>query len=210
MPLEIVQYQIGPLDNNTYLAADPVSEMAVLIDPSFGSQEILKSIEQQGWTLSQVWLTHAHFDHIAGVSAVQAGVKTLLPVFLHPKDFPLWRDHGGARLFGFQVDLGPEPDHLLEHRQKLPLGSQMLEVRHTPGHTPGHVIFYSVEAAAAFCGDLIFFHGVGRTDLPGSSHAILVRSIHEEVFSLPRHTRLLSGHGIETTVEEEMRENPYV
>jgi glyoxylase-like metal-dependent hydrolase (beta-lactamase superfamily II) len=84
------------------------------------------------------------------------------------------------------------------------------EVRHTPGHTPGHCIFYCAEAGVCFCGDLIFRQSVGRTDLPGGSWSALVESIREQVFTLPEETRLLSGHGEETTVGEEKSQNPFV
>ncbi|MBE0697499.1 MAG: MBL fold metallo-hydrolase [Anaerolineaceae bacterium] len=210
MPLEFVQFQLDPMDNNTYLVADTVSGQSAVIDPSFNSQVVLKTASLRGWTVSAIWLTHAHFDHIAGISALQECFPIPLPIGLHPDDLPLWRQSGGAHLFGLQVEPGPEPTHLFSHGEKLALGEQILEVRHTPGHTPGHVIVYSAELGAAFCGDLIFFRGVGRTDLPGSSHSLLLRSIREQVFSLPPLTRLFCGHGPETTVADELRENPFL
>jgi hydroxyacylglutathione hydrolase len=210
MPLEMVQFALEPMDNNTYLVADSVSGQAAVIDPSFNSQVVLKAARQHGWNIRAIWLTHAHFDHIAGISTLQEHSAVPLPVGLHPDDLPLWRQSGGAHLFGLQIEPGPEPVQHFSQGEKLALGEQILEVRHTPGHTPGHVIFYSADLGAAFCGDLIFFRGVGRTDLPGSSHSLLLRSIREQVFSLPPPTRLLCGHGQETTVADEMRENPFL
>jgi glyoxylase-like metal-dependent hydrolase (beta-lactamase superfamily II) len=210
MPLEIVSFQLGPLENNTYLVADPRTGQAAVVDPSFESETLLDPARERGWAITAIWLTHAHFDHIAGIGALTRAVGAEVPVWVHPDDLPLWREGGGARLFGMQIEAGPEPAHFLAHGQSLALGSQQVEVRHTPGHSPGHVIFYAAEAGAALCGDLIFFRGVGRTDLPGSSHYRLLRSIREQVFTLPPATRLLSGHGSETIVEEEMRENPFL
>jgi hydroxyacylglutathione hydrolase len=210
MPLEIVHCKLDPMDNNTYLIGDSVSGEAAVIDPSFNSQGAIEKARQRGWTLRAIWLTHAHFDHIAGVGALAQLSVVALTIALHPDDLPLYRQSGGAQLFGIQLEPGPEPAQLLSHSQILRLGEQTLEVRHTPGHTPGHVIFYSAAAGLAFCGDLIFFRGVGRTDLPGSSHAQLLRSIREQVFTLPAETRLLCGHGPETIVGEESRENPFV
>lgn len=210
MPLEIITLQLGPMDNNSYLAADPLTREAAVIDPSFESQVILETIEQHGWDLTAVWLTHAHFDHIAGVKTLIQAARNPLPVGLHPADLPLWRQGGGARLFGMQVEPGPEPALLFRPGQILRLGSQMVEVRHTPGHTPGHLAFYSAESQAVFTGDLIFYRGIGRTDLPGGDHGQLIRSIREQILTLPPETRLLSGHGPETTVQAELAENPFL
>lgn len=210
MPLEIVQFHLGPMDNNTYMIADPGIKLAAVIDPSFDSQIIVESAREHDWTISAIWLTHAHFDHIAGINTLHSAYDAPLPVTLHAEDLPLWRQHGGADLFGLKIETGPEPVNLITDGQILQLGSQVLEVRHTPGHTQGHVIYYSAEYGAAFCGDLIFFHGIGRTDLPGGSQRQLIRSIKAKIFTLPPKTRLLSGHGPETTVEEEMHGNPYL
>ena len=210
MPLVIVTIQLGPMENNSYLIADPETHQAAVIDPSFESEPVLEEAAQRGWTLTQVWLTHAHFDHIAGVRTVTESTQPHLPVGLHPADLPLWKQGGGARFFGFQIDPGPKPTIAFSHGQTLRLGSQTVEVRHTPGHTDGHVVFYAPEGSFAVCGDLIFYHGVGRTDLPGGSHQTLLQSIREHILTLPPTTRLLCGHGPETTVEEEKRENPFL
>lgn len=210
MPLEIMTFLLGPLENNTYLVGDPQTGQAIVVDPSYESETLLEPAQQRGWALTAIWLTHAHFDHIAGINALTQAVGSPLPVWIHPGDLPLWRAGGGASLFGIELEPGPEPTHFLAHGQRLALGSQAVEVRHTPGHSPGHVIFYTAEAGAALCGDLIFYRGVGRTDLPGSSHSLLLRSIREQVFTLPPTTRLLSGHDPETSVEEEIRENPFL
>ena len=104
----------------------------------------------------------------------------------------------------------PEPTIDLQHGQILKLGSIEFEVRHTPGHTPGMCILYVASEGVCFCGDLIFRDSVGRTDLPGGDWETLLKSIHEQVFTLPDETRLLSGHGPETTVGEEKQANPYL
>ena len=209
MALEIVRLVLGPMENNTYLLAD--SGKAVVIDPSFDSETVLQVVEKRSWELTAIWLTHAHFDHIAGVQTIQqASRKGPLPVGLHNDDLPLWKQGGGARLFGMNIEPGPAPSMHFEHGQLLALGGSQIEVRHAPGHTPGHVMFYSVEASAMLVGDVIFYHGVGRTDLPGGSQAVLMRSIREQVLTLPPQTKLFSGHGPETTVEEELEENPFL
>lgn len=210
MPLSIVTLQLGPMENNTYLLADTRSKQAAVIDPSFDSHIALRDIEQRGWQLAAVWLTHAHFDHLAGLNTVVNAVQPPAPVGIHRGDLALYRQGGGSQLFGLEIEPGPEPSIWFSHGQALQLGDETLSVRHTPGHTTGHVIFYSETAGAALCGDLIFYHGVGRTDLPGGSHSALLQSIRSQIFTLPSDTRLLSGHGPETTVKEELENNPFL
>jgi hydroxyacylglutathione hydrolase len=130
---------------------------------------------------------------------------------MHAADIPLWQAHGGAALFGFQhFDPGPQPDLELEHGMQLQLGRHCFEVRHTPGHSPGHVIFVAREAGIVFCGDLIFQGSVGRTDLPGGDWEALLDSIRTEVLVLPDDFLLYSGHGPVTTVGRERASNPFL
>jgi glyoxylase-like metal-dependent hydrolase (beta-lactamase superfamily II) len=129
---------------------------------------------------------------------------------LHSSDYSLWRFQGGAPLFGMQIDPGPEPTINLVHGQILFLGSNKFEVRHAPGHTQGHVMFYCLDEKVLFCGDVIFNGSIGRTDLPGGDFGILMESIHSQFLTLPDETRVLSGHGPETTVGKERRTNPFL
>ena len=206
----VLPFVLGPLENNTYLAADEATGAAVVIDPSFDPQPLLAEADRRKWRIEAVWLTHAHFDHIGGLAALRQALGPDLTVGLHPLDLPLWRADGGARLFGFSLRAGAEPTLKFEQGQKLKLGAEEIEVRHTPGHSPGHVVFYAPESGLAFSGDLIFYRSVGRTDLPESSGPQLVQSIRTLIYPLPPETRLLPGHGPETTAGDEARENPYV
>ncbi len=210
MPLEIVSFVLGPLDNNTYLLADRDSGEAVVIDPSEGSQAVIDEVKRRGYHLGAIWMTHAHFDHLTGVNDLVDIVREPLPVALHPADLNLWNTGGGAWMFGLNVLRLPKPSILLVDGQKLPLGRSWVEVRCVPGHTPGHVLFYAPDAAAAFVGDAIFRGSIGRTDLPGGSYETLLESIRSQILSLPPETRLLPGHGPETTVEEERETNPFL
>ncbi len=209
--LEIVSFVLGLAATNAYLVAEPASKLAVVIDPAWDGDLIYREAELRGWRINQIWLTHAHFDHFGGAGAISDASKAPIPVALHADDHSLWRMGGGAFAFGIsEFDTGPEPTVYLEHRMKLALGSQEFEVRHTPGHTPGHVILTYLEGETVFCGDLVFQGSVGRTDLPGGDMPTLLASIQQEVLSLPDEVLLLSGHGPSTTVGMERRTNPFL
>lgn len=207
--LQVASFILGPVATNAYLVADPVSLQAAVIDPGWDGERLVAELRMRAWQPRAIWLTHAHFDHFGGSAPIAAAFN--IPVGLHPEDRPLWGFQGGAALFGFgQFDPGPEPTIDLIHGMTLQLGSHQLEVRHTPGHSPGHVIFVARDSQMVFCGDLIFQMGVGRTDLPGGDWETLLRSIRSEIFSLPDETILYSGHGAATSVGEERRGNPFV
>ncbi len=208
--LEIVSFTLGQVMTNTYLIADTQTAEAVVIDPADEGEIIVGAARQRGWRITSIWLTHAHFDHIAGAGQVADLVNPPPPVALHPEDYPLWRFQGGAALFGMRIDPGPEPSVTLTHGQILRLGEYQFETRHTPGHTRGHVIFYCANPRIAFVGDVIFQGSIGRTDLPGGNYQTLLNSIRSQVLSLPDETRILSGHGPETTVGAERRHNPFL
>ena len=208
--LEIVHFVLGPVQTNAYLVADSETANAAVIDPAWDGHLILAEAQKRGWRIAHLWYTHAHFDHIGGAGAIADQLNPLPLVALHPNDHVLWRAEGGAPLFGYRIDPGPEPTIDLYQGQILKLGGVEIEVRFTPGHTTGHCIFYVASSGVCFCGDLIFREGVGRSDLPGGDWGTLVNSIKTQVFTLPDDTRLLSGHGPETTVGEEKKYNPFV
>jgi hydroxyacylglutathione hydrolase len=210
MPLEIVPLTLGPVQTNAYLVADSASGDAAVIDPSWDGAVILAEAQKRGWRIAHLWYTHAHFDHIGGAAAIADALNPLPLVALHPADHVLWRAAGGGPMFGFKIDPGPEPSIDFVQGMRMRLGEVEFEVRFTPGHTPGHVVLYCASAGVCFCGDLIFAGSVGRTDLPGSDPVSLVNSIRSQIYTLPDDTRLLPGHGPETSVGEEKATNPFV
>ena len=208
--LEIIPLILGPVQTNAYLVADTGTKVAVVIDPAWDGDFIYAKAKKRGWRIAHLWITHAHFDHLGGAAALAEACQPHPLLALHGEDYPLWRMQGAAGLFGLHIDPGPEPAFYLEHGQTLHLGSFTFEVRHAPGHTRGHVLFYCAQAGVAFCGDVIFRGGIGRTDLPGGDYDTLMASIRSQVMTLPGETRLLSGHGPETTVKAEKSSNPFL
>lgn len=195
---------------NTYLIADDLTGEAIVIDPADEGERIVSEAEKRGWRIGSIWLTHAHFDHLAGAAGVADACNPAPPVALHPDDYSLWRMQGGAAIFGMQIDPGPEPTIEFQHHQTLFLGNNQFKVLHAPGHSRGHVMFYNEADKVLFCGDVIFQGSIGRTDLPGGDFSTLINSIHTQVLTLPDDTRLLTGHGPESTIGEERKYNPFI
>jgi len=208
--LEIVPLILGPVATNTYLIADTETGEAAVIDPAWDGQLIAAEAKQRNWRIGQLWITHAHFDHIGGTGDLVRSLPAEPVIALHPNDRFLWNTQGEAAHFGLSLPTAPDPTLNLVHGMDLYLGRAEINVLHTPGHTPGHCIYYCADAGVCFCGDLIFRKSVGRTDLPGGNWESLVTSIRSQVFALPDETRLLPGHGLETNVGQEKIENPFV
>jgi glyoxylase-like metal-dependent hydrolase (beta-lactamase superfamily II) len=215
--LEIVTFTLGPAMTNAYLVADSETKEAAVIDPAWDGHAILTEAIKRGWRVAHLWYTHAHFDHIGGAAAIADALNPLPLVALHPADHVLWRAEGGAPFFGFKIDPGPEPTIDLQHGQILKLGSVEFEVRHTPGHTPGHCILYVPSRDAersdptgehsrsvCFCGDLIFRDSYFAAPTLPAGIGRLAEEHPYQVFTLPDETRLLQSRP-EKTVSEEKR-----
>ncbi len=208
--LEIHTMTLGPAVTNCYLVHNSESGDAAVIDPAWDGDLIVAEAQRRGWRIANIWLTHAHFDHFGGAAAVADAFSPPPPVALNPQDYRLWRAMGGAKDFGLEFDPGPEPTIDLVHGQKLYLGNIELQLRFAPGHSPGSIIFYCQEEQLAFSGDVVFQGSIGRTDLPLADFDTLMQSIRDQVLTLPDDTRLLTGHGAESTVGEERISNPFL
>ena len=215
--LEIKTLTLGPVQTNTYLVADSDTRDAAVIDPAWDGKLILSEAQSRGWRIAHLWYTHAHFDHIGGAAAIADAFEVRCRWWLCIQMITCCGVQAAAvRSLALTIDPGPEPTIDFYQGQILKLGSVEFEVRFTPGHTTGHCVLYVADTRAersrsvCFCGDLIFNGSVGRTDLPGGDWDTLVNSIKTQIFTLPDETRLLSGHGPETTVGQEKQFNPFV
>lgn len=208
--LKIISYALGPVLTNSYLIADSETGESAIIDPAAEGSLLVNKAMENKWTIKAIWLTHAHFDHTGGVAEIVRLIKPSPMIALHLDDLPLWHAQGGAPFFGLQIDPGPEPTVNLIDGQILRVGKYKFEVRHTPGHTPGHVVFYNVDEEILFAGDVIFQSSIGRTDLPGGNYGQLMNSIQSHILNLPDNTRILPGHGPETSVGVERLHNPFL
>jgi len=205
--IEVVPILNGRFAQNCYLLVPQREPAAVLVDPGEEPERFLAEASRRGVTIGEIWITHAHIDHIAGVAEIQRA--TGAPISLHPADRPLYDNLAQQALsFGLRMDPAPAPDRGLEHGQRLALGDAEFEVRHTPGHSPGSVCFLG--PAMVIGGDVLFQGSVGRTDLPGGSHERLMQSIREQLLILPDDTLVYPGHGPPTTIGVERRSNPFL
>ena len=205
--LDVLTLTNGAFAENCYVLVDRDANDAVLVDPGEEAELFLRRLTTERVTLKAVWLTHSHADHILGVARVVQA--TGVPVYLHPEDRPLYDALPQQSVWlGLEPATPPPPDHALAHGMRLELGGLVFEVRHVPGHTPGHVAF--VGHGTAIVGDALFAGSIGRTDLPGGDTETLLASIRDQLLTLPDQTIVYPGHGPETTIGEERRTNPFL
>jgi hydroxyacylglutathione hydrolase len=199
----------GIAGTNAFLVADEASRQAVLFDaPNDTVGPLLDEVARRGFDLIGLWLTHGHFDHVADHKVVTDRFSSAR-VLMHSLDAPKLRDPRSTT-FVLPFTIPPrEPDELIADGQTLRIGSLRVEVIHTPGHAPGHVMYHLPDEKVLIGGDLIIMGAVGRTDLPDSDPHALDTSIRR-VMQLPDDTTLLPGHGQPSTLGDERRDNEYV
>lgn len=207
--MQILTNRGGLAATNSYLIADESTGQAVLIDaPNDTTAPLIEQVKQRGWQITQLWLTHAHFDHIADHEVLTQAFPQA-KVLAHKLALPRLR---GELPPTFPIPLKIPPrsaDQLIEDGQLLTLGSLTAQVIYTPGHAPGHVCFYFAQQDVLIGGDLIIGGAHGRTDLPGANYDDLVNSIRR-IMKLPPQTQLLPGHGDPSTLAHELQTNPHV
>ncbi|HEX9580599.1 MAG TPA: MBL fold metallo-hydrolase [Gemmatimonadales bacterium] len=204
---EVICLTNGTFAENCYIVSDPRTRSAVVVDPGEDAELFLRRVNTEGLMVRGIWLTHAHVDHVLGVRRVAQ--ITGAPVHLHPADRPLYdRAADQAALFGLKAEAPPPPDAELADGDVVSCGTVSFEVRHVPGHSPGHVAF--VGPGVALVGDAVFAGSIGRTDLPGGDTDTLLHSIRTRLLTLPDDTVLYPGHGPETTVGRERASNPFL
>ncbi len=202
-------FAVGPFAANCYLLGCEDSGRLAVIDPGGEARRILDAITRSGLQVACILNTHGHVDHVAANAAVKEA--TGAPILIAAADAPMLsspaRQLAGVLLKGLA---GPPADRLVRDGEVVEVGNLRLKVLLTPGHTPGSACFLVEGEALLFTGDTLFAGSVGRTDLPGGSWSDLVDSIRTKLFTLDENTRVLPGHGPDTTIGEERRSNPFV
>jgi len=206
--MAVMSLAVGPLFTNCYIVAGENHE-ALIIDPGGDADEIIESVQRQGLRIRYLVATHAHFDHVGALRALQEASEG--ETLMHRADLPLLQNLSAqGASFGIRVGLLPRIDRFLEEGEVLDLGDggSPFRVLHTPGHSPGGISLLG--EGMVFVGDTLFAASIGRTDLPGASHQVLLHSIREKLLSLEDQVLVFPGHGEATTIGRERRGNPFL
>ncbi|MDI9567594.1 MAG: MBL fold metallo-hydrolase [Bacillota bacterium] len=205
--MEIKVYVLGELATNCYLVICRDSKEAIVIDPGGDPAPVLDELEREGLKLRYIINTHGHMDHIEGNQSLQEA--TGAPILIHKEDAGMLTSPAqNLSLFVGPELVSPPPGRLLADGDEISWGKQSLRVLHTPGHTPGSISLAG--GGVVFSGDTLFARSVGRTDFPGGSMGKLLVGIREKLLALPPETRVLPGHGPETTIGVEREKNPFL
>lgn len=193
---------------NQYIVACPETGDAAIIDSGSDPRLFLDFAAERNWTVKLLLQTHAHVDHVAGLTATKAATDA--PIYLHPLDAPVYasaREHG--RMFGIEMPELPPVDHDIADGDVIAVGNLRFTAWHTPGHCPGHICFVDAANGVVFGGDLMFRSSVGRTDLPGAEPHKMGPSL-SRLFTLADETHVFAGHMGPTTIGLERKTNPFL
>ncbi len=200
---------VGPFQENCYVIGDEESKIGALIDPGDEAARIALTVERLGLAIGSILVTHAHVDHVRAVAPLAE--EYLCPVLMHEEaEAMLKMAPQQALMMGMKFGKVPAVDGYIADDEVVEVGPLRLRSLYTPGHAPGHLAFHAEDEGIVFSGDALFAGSVGRVDLPGGSMQVLMQSIIGRLLPLPDETRVLSGHGPETTIGLERISNPFL
>ncbi len=200
---------VGPFQENCYVIGDEESKIGALIDPGDEAARIALTVERLGLEIGSILVTHAHVDHVRAIAPLAE--EYLCPVLMHEEaEAMLKTAPQQALMMGMKFGKVPAVDGYIAADEVLEVGPLRLRSLYTPGHAPGHLAFHAEDEGIVFSGDALFAGSVGRVDLPGGSMEVLMQSITGKLLPLPDETRVLSGHGPETTIGRERMTNPFL
>ncbi|OEF96331.1 MBL fold metallo-hydrolase [Desulfuribacillus alkaliarsenatis] len=204
----IHKFPIGPVEANCYIVAKEKNSEGFIVDPGgLELNQIIQTIEEDNIKVTHILLTHGHFDHILGIDELRK--HTGASVCIHEQDQNKLTEANDnlSTYMGAGYSFKPA-EKILQDGEVIEVGNMQVKVLHTPGHTPGGVCYYIDNRL--FSGDTLFAGSVGRTDFPGGSMRQLMTSIQEKLLELPKDTLVYPGHNEDTTIEHEMKHNPYI
>lgn len=201
---------LGPIQTNCYFLSREDGK-CLIVDPGEEPEKIIQYIGKASLKPIAILLTHAHFDHIGAVDPIRE--KYAIPVYIHKNEKDWLTDpvlNGSHKYFPDQGITAKPAEQLISAEQDMLIDEFSFKVFETPGHSPGSVSYYFESAGIVVSGDALFQMSIGRTDLPGGNHAVLIKSIHDKLLPLPEETVVLPGHGPATTIRQEMDANPFL
>ncbi|MBU0750606.1 MAG: MBL fold metallo-hydrolase [Gammaproteobacteria bacterium] len=209
-----MDYRIIPVtafaQNCTLLWCEETQKAAV-VDPGGDLDTILAAAAHAGVTIEKILLTHGHIDHAGGTAELAHRLGIAIEGPQREEDFWIAQLPQQSRMFGFPDQCEAfTPDRWLDDGDKVTVGNLVLDVLYTPGHTPGHIVFFHAPSKLAIVGDVLFAGSIGRTDFPRGDYDTLVRSIREKLWPLGDDVQFIPGHGPMSTFGEERRSNPFV
>lgn len=209
--LSVERFALGPLETNAYLLVNTRTQGCFIVDPGDGPAKLIARVRVAGHLPRAIVLTHAHYDHIAGVAQVRRELGKDLPIWIHEAEqtYPTDPMQNLSGRFGPGF-MAPEPTDLFAHGHILDLDGLKFEVRHSPGHSPGGVALVQHDNHVVIAGDSLFAGSVGRHDFPHSDGQALFKSIRTQFYTLADDFLVLPGHGPETTIGEEKQFNGFV
>ncbi|WP_163921621.1 MBL fold metallo-hydrolase [Photobacterium sp. Alg240-V54] len=210
MSLQYKIVPVTPFQQNCSIVWCDETHQAAIIDPGGDIQQLQQVVEELGVNVTQLLLTHGHLDHVGGTAPLAQILN--VPIIGPQRDDDFWLQGlpRQSEMFGFPLTEPFAPTQWLNDGDIVKVGNQTLQIFHTPGHTPGHVIFYSADAKVAFVGDVLFKGGIGRTDFPQGDHPTLVNSIKTKLWPLGNEVTFVPGHGPLSTFGHERVTNPFV
>jgi glyoxylase-like metal-dependent hydrolase (beta-lactamase superfamily II) len=210
--LHLKQFTFNPFQENTYILYNDSKE-AFIVDPGNSNAKentiITQFIQEKQLTLTRLLLTHGHIDHIMGNQFIFE-TYGLLPEMNEKDLFFIQSMQKTAQMYGIQAEPSPLPKHFINNNDIITLGNYEFLCLATPGHSPGSICFYCPSMNLLIGGDVLFQNSIGRTDLPMGNHQELINSIKNNLFVLPKETKVYSGHGPSTTIGNEMETNPFL
>ena len=208
--MQYVIVPVTPYQQNCTLLICKRTRRAALVDPGGDIESVLQVVKHHDASLESILVTHGHLDHVGGVS--ELAKRLSLPIIGPQREDEFWLQSlpDQCRLFGFPPTEGFTPDRWLNDGDSVRVGEQTLAVIHCPGHTPGHVVFFSASQRLALVGDVLFQGSIGRTDFPRGDYQTLIDSIQQKLWPLGGDIAFIPGHGPMSTFAEEMAHNPFV
>lgn len=198
---------VGPLQVNCYLLLCEETGQAAVVDPGADAESILQAVKEADCEVVMIINTHGHFDHIGANKQIKEATGAEL--LIHADDVQLLSQAGlHASVYGLSVEESPMPDRLMAEGDILQIGNLAVKVLHVPGHSPGSVCLHVENSLIV--GDVLFAESIGRTDLPGGDHQLLINGIREKLLVMADDTVVHPGHGPDTSIGHEKRSNPFV